>query len=132
MTHNQIEFYKAKETARSNRANESETQRHNTATEAVGFGGLRENARHNLAQEGINWYSNYETNRANQARELENSRSNVAKEQETHRHNVQEEARGSTKLANDYDVGMSNVWGNLATGLLKAGMSGLGALASGW
>ena len=66
MTHNQIAWFNAIESARSNRARESETHRSN------------------LFYEG-------ETKRSNLARETETNRSNLAKEFETNRHNRESE-----------------------------------------
>lgn len=71
MTHNQIAWFNAIESARSNRAKESETHRSN------------------LFYEG-------ETRRSNLARETETNRANLAKEFETNRHN--REAEGISLL----------------------------------
>lgn len=66
MTHNQIAWFNAVESARSNRARENETHRSNSFYEQ-------------------------ETKRSNLARETETNRSNLAKEFETARHNKQTE-----------------------------------------
>lgn len=63
MTHNQIEYWKHKETSRHNVAEETETNRHNVtteqetgrhnrATEGIDLGRLAETKRHNLVTEG--------------------------------------------------------------------------------
>lgn len=66
MTHNQIAWFNAIESARSNRARESETHRSNLSNES-------------------------ENRRSNLAREAETNRSNLAKEFETNRHNRETE-----------------------------------------
>lgn len=96
MTHNQIEYWKLRETQRSNRVNEGETKRHNIAGEAetnrsniahevISAGTLAENTRHNKASENENFRHNAatenETTRSNRAREYETWRSNVVREE---------------------------------------------------
>lgn len=58
MTHNQINYWNLQESKRHNVVTETETNRHNVATENIDLGRLQETTRHNLATEG-------ETNRHN-------------------------------------------------------------------
>lgn len=117
MTRLQIEYMKAKEQGRSNRAQEligtqtlEETKRSNLARESYNLSSLAETGRHNLAQEGqaerdraereraakatesIRRGELAESTRSHKAQEKETSRSNLAREGETYRSNVAKEA----------------------------------------
>lgn len=97
MTHNQIEYWKLKETARSNKAQERETNRSNLAREF-------ETERSNRANEALKAEGNVinqlhferadaETARSNRARENEQARSNLAQEALKAESNQNERAR---------------------------------------
>lgn len=91
MTHNQIEYQKHLETARSNKAKEAETYRSNRAQEVEtnrsNLAREGEMSRHNLASERNDLLALAESHRSNIARETETHRSNVEKEKETIRNN---------------------------------------------
>lgn len=101
MTHNQIEYWKLKETERSNKVNESENKRHNQSVEG-------ETQRHNIAQEGetnrhnlttelIDMNKFYEQARSNRANEdIARERNSIARDtlSETIRSNKQRESLG--------------------------------------
>lgn len=91
MTHNQIEYQKHLETARSNRTKEAETYRSNRAQEVEtnrsNLAREGEMTRHNLASEHNDLLQLAESHRSNVARETETHRSNVEKEKETIRNN---------------------------------------------
>lgn len=77
-----------KETHRANTTNEAETKRHNLATEQISLLGTITNMRkvsndYNVANKQLQ-----ETERANRARETENTRSNMAREEENSRANT--------------------------------------------
>lgn len=88
MTKNQIEYNKLLETQRSNRAQESLTEKRDNRAYEVSSGTLSETKRHNVAAELVSSNTLAETKRSNLAREEENYRSNVAKESENVRHNT--------------------------------------------
>jgi len=63
MTSLQVDYWKLKESERTNKANEGlryselqETVRHNQASEAIGWAQVGETQRHNVAQEELNLY----------------------------------------------------------------------------
>lgn len=88
MTKNQIEFFKASETARNNRVVEALTRQRDANTYTLGVGQLAESKRHNLASESLGRDTLAETRR-----------SNVARETETTRHNREVERLGTSQLA---------------------------------
>lgn len=69
MTQNQIAYWANQEKGRSNRAQETETHRHNVATEGVEGGKLKETQRHNAATEFNESGKLRETSRHNLASE---------------------------------------------------------------
>jgi len=80
MTHNQIEYWKLKETARTNRAQEKERERSARASEDINYAGVAENVRHNLEGERLQAMSLEEAARHNAATEGEAIRSNLQNE----------------------------------------------------
>lgn len=116
MTSNQLAYMANKETERSNKARESETNRTNLANEAIAAGRAAEEARHNvayeteinrhnLASEQLSQLSYAETVRSNKVRESQ-SWASIANEQqktnimsaqlaETQRHNLVAEQQQS-------------------------------------
>lgn len=76
MTHNQIDYWKHKETQRHNVVSETEENRHNVTTE-------RETAQHNRTTEGIDLGKLNESIRHNQATEGETNRHNLVTEGQT-------------------------------------------------
>lgn len=123
MTKNQIEYLKALETERSNRANEAQTalrdsQNYEVAKDQLVLGRqqLKETHRSNLAKESETYRSNVakerETHRSNYAQELlgysqqrETNRSNLARERETQRSNLaQEQLKRQANLTAQYSA----------------------------
>lgn len=103
------------ETAKHNRAVESETIRHNTAQEGVNYLISAESQRHNLAAESIAATTAIEQERSNRERERENYRSHVASETEARRHNQAVEQYNANVLnetsqyhANSISLGYAN------------------------
>lgn len=103
MTANQIAYQRNLETARSNRANEVETKRHNLADEGLGIKSLSESQRHNRATES-------ETNRSNLAREMETTRSNLAKEALTSSYNRAMIAQGWSSIQETARANQAREW----------------------
>nr|AVX53498.1 putative ORF1 [Marmot picobirnavirus] len=116
MTGNQIEYQKLLEQRRANRASETETSKHNRATEGLGTSTLSETSRHNRAMEGRDLASYQESVRHNKASEAfnlanlsETSRHNQAQETfnvsnlaETAQHNRAQESQARNQLSLDY------------------------------
>ena len=88
MTQNQINYWNLKETQRSNLARETETNRHNVASEKFGYDTLGETKRHNVASENIDLSKLNETTRHNKVSE----NIDLSKLYETSRHNQADEA----------------------------------------
>lgn len=102
MTSNQIAYWTLEETRRANKANETETKRHNTVGEGISSASLMETSRHNQATEGVDLGKLQETIRHNSATELEANRHNLVGEaqnqqqiSESRRHNYATEGISS-------------------------------------
>lgn len=94
MTANQIAWSKAKEEVQHNRITESETARHNVATEVLESNKLIETTRHNKATEDVEQGKLGEQRRHNYATEAVE----VGKLSEATRHNKVSESQGWTQL----------------------------------
>lgn len=107
MTANQINYWKLKETERSNKVNEGENLRSHKASEALKGRELDEGERHNRAVETTAAFNAMETQRHNIAGETETHRSNVARETETERSNrAREDETQRANLSNEYLKGL--------------------------
>lgn len=98
MTANQIAYQKLVEDRRHNRAQESETGRHNIQQEQIGWSDIGEKARHNVQTETVNWYT-AETSRGQTE---EQARHNQATESAT-------EYSNATARGNAWTTGINNV-----------------------
>lgn len=87
MTHNQIAYWDLVETKRSNRVREIENERHNRASEGIGWATVAESRRHNEAQENLLRLQTQNNYTIDMKRHDENVRHNLELESEAHRHN---------------------------------------------
>jgi hypothetical protein len=119
MTDIQVRYWDLQETKRHNVAYETETFRHNKATEVQASKELTEVTRHNKATET-------ETKRHNIATEVETYRSNRYREIETNRHNRATEKLDASKLAETkrHNIEMEGI------GVIQANASWISAQAA--
>lgn len=130
MTTNQIEYWKLKETERSNAAKEAETARDNRAR-------LAETTRSNVATETIKAKNLSETQRSNLAKEADARKQTTIKEGQLKLNtdqqqidsaqagieNLQRAKEHSDKMALEYTKAGLNTVSNIAGSLIKSGAS---------